>query len=71
MKKRNQVFFITIKGSTIKRILILDFIAGTGIYYALKIISSSDLVGVLGSIVFTEGIKRLPSKYYIPCSCGK
>ncbi|MFJ8246813.1 hypothetical protein [Peribacillus asahii] len=58
MKTQNQVVFYTIKGSTIKKFLILDCITGTGIYYAFKIISSS----VLGSIVCTEGIKRLPNK---------
>lgn len=62
MKKQNQVVFYTINGSTIKKFLILDCITGTGIYYAFKIISSSVLVGVLGCIVCTEGIKRLPSK---------
>lgn len=62
MKKQNPVVFYTIKGSTINKFLILDIITGTGIYYGFKIISSSVLVGILGSIVFTEGIKRLPSK---------
>jgi len=62
MNIQNQVVFYTIKGSTIKKFLILDCITGTGIYYACKIISSSVLVGVLGSIVCTEGIKRLPNK---------
>jgi len=63
MKKQNQVFFYTIKGSTIKKFLILDFIVGTGIYYILKIISSSVLVGILGSYICTEGIKRLPVRH--------
>ena len=62
MKAQNQVIFYTIKWSTIKKFLILDFIAGTGIYYAFKILTSSVLVGILGSVVCTEGLKRLPSK---------
>jgi hypothetical protein len=62
MKKQNQVVFYTIKGSTIKKFLILDCITGTGIFYALKIISSSFLVGFFGSIACTEGIKRLHNK---------
>ncbi|WP_225983606.1 MULTISPECIES: hypothetical protein [Bacillaceae] len=61
-KTHNQVVFYTIRWSTIKKFLVLDFITGTGIYYAFKIISSSVLVGVLGSIICTEGIKRLPGK---------
>jgi hypothetical protein len=56
MKKQNQVVFYTIKGSTIKKFLILDCITGTGIFYALKIISSSFLVGFFGSMACTEGI---------------
>lgn len=62
MKKQNQVVFYTIKGSTIKKFLILDCLTGTGIFYALKIISSSILVGFFGSLVCTEGIKRLHNK---------
>ncbi|MEH7494887.1 hypothetical protein [Neobacillus niacini] len=62
MKKQNQVVFYTIKGSTIKKFLILDCITGTGIFYALKIVSSSILVGFFGSLVCTEGIKRLHNK---------
>lgn len=62
MKKQNQVVFYTIKGSTIKKFLILDCIAGTGIFYAFKIVSSSILVGFFGSLVCTEGIKRLHRK---------
>jgi hypothetical protein len=62
MKKQNQVVFYTIKGSTIKKFLILDCITGSVIFYALKIVSSSILVGFFGSLVFTEGIKRLHSK---------
>ncbi|WP_260508255.1 hypothetical protein [Cytobacillus firmus] len=62
MKKQNQVVFYTIKGSTIKKFLILDCITGTGIYYVIKMISSSVLIGVVGSIVGTEGIKRASVK---------
>ncbi|QNF29779.1 MULTISPECIES: hypothetical protein [Metabacillus] len=58
VKKQNQVVFYIIKGSTIKKFLILDCITGTSLYYAIKIISSSILIGIVGSIVGTEGIKR-------------
>lgn len=57
-KKQNQVVFYTIKGSTIKKFLILDCITSTGIYYVIQIISSSALIGFVGSIVGTECIKR-------------
>jgi len=62
MKTQNIVIFYTIKGSTIKKFIIIDFIFGTGIYYVLKVISTSVLVGILGSMVCTEGLKRLPYK---------
>ena len=65
MKKHNQVVFYTIqmKGSTIKSFLILDCIAGMGIYYLIKWISTSVLIGVIGSIVGTHGIKKVSVKY--------
>ena len=62
MKTKNLIVFYTIKGSTISKFLIIDCIAGTGIFYIVKIITTSVLVGMLGSIVCTEGLKRLPFK---------
>lgn len=58
--KQNQIVFYTIKGSTIKNFLIVDMITGTGIYYVVKLISTSVLMGMIGSIVGAEGIKRIP-----------
>jgi len=60
--KQNKIVFFTIKASKVKRFLILDFLTGTGIYYAFKIISSSVLVGVVGSTVCTTGIKKFLNK---------
>ncbi|MBD3109236.1 hypothetical protein IEO70_12855 [Bacillus sp. AGMB 02131] len=62
MKKQNQVVFYTIKikGSTIKKFIILDCIASMGIYFLFKWISASILIGVIGSIVGTHGIKKVP-----------
>jgi hypothetical protein len=62
MKKQNHIIFYTIKGSTIKKFLILDCITCTGIYYAIKIYTASVIIGVLGSMVGTEGIKRASDK---------
>lgn len=62
MKTQNLVVFYTIKGSTIAKFLLLDCITGSGIYFLFKIISSSVLVGVLGSFVCTEGIKKVACK---------
>ncbi|MGE7602702.1 hypothetical protein ACQKL5_09350 [Peribacillus sp. NPDC097675] len=59
-QKQNQVVFYTIKGSTIKNFLIIDMITGTGIFYVIKIISSSVILGMIGSFVGAEGIKRIP-----------
>lgn len=60
--KRNYVVFYTIRGATIKRFILLDCITGTGIYYGLIIITSSVLIGVVGCVVCTEGIKRVICK---------
>ncbi|PDY44206.1 hypothetical protein [Bacillus pseudomycoides] len=59
-RKNDQIVIHIIKGSTIKKILILDLITGTGIYYIIKFISSSILIALIGSIVGTEGIKKIP-----------
>jgi hypothetical protein len=61
MKHHNVVFY-AIKGSTIKKLIIIDFITGTFIYYGLIIITSSILVGVVGSMVCTESMKRLTAR---------
>ena len=58
--KQNQIVFYTIKGSTIKNFLIVDMITGTGIYYVVKLISTSVLMGMIGSFLGAEGIKRIP-----------
>ncbi|MFJ7746440.1 hypothetical protein [Peribacillus sp. NPDC097295] len=60
VKRKNQIVFYTVKGSTIKNFLIIDMIMGTGIYYVVKMISTSVLMGMIGSYVGSEGIKRIP-----------
>ncbi|WP_376774435.1 hypothetical protein [Paenibacillus eucommiae] len=60
MDKNSQMVVYFIKGSTIKKFVILDIIVGTGIYYVVKIICSSVLAASVGSIIGTEGIKRAP-----------
>ena len=57
--KQNQVIFYIIKGATIKKFIIIDCIIGTAIYFTVKVISSSLLIGFVGSIIGTEGIKRI------------
>ncbi|MCM3179307.1 hypothetical protein ACUXCC_000079 [Cytobacillus horneckiae] len=59
MKKENQIIFYSIKGSTIKKVFIIDLVTGTGIYYIVKFISASVLIGMIGSVVGTEGIKKV------------
>jgi hypothetical protein len=58
INNQNQVVFYTIKGSSIRKFLIIEIVTGTGIYYALKLFSSSVLIAMIGSIVGIEGIKR-------------
>lgn len=57
--KQNSVVFYTIKGSTIKKFVLLDCLTGTGLYFAIKLVTSSVLIGMVGCIVGTEGIKRV------------
>jgi len=55
---QNKIVFCTIKGSTIKKFLIIDLITGTGIYYVLKVICSSLIISSIGSFIGAEGIKK-------------
>lgn len=59
LQKQNQIVFYTIKGSTIKKFLILDLFAGSVIYFTVKIIYSSVFIATLGSVIGTEGIKQI------------
>ncbi|KGE16614.1 hypothetical protein [Paenibacillus wynnii] len=63
LKKRSKIVFYVIKGSTIKKFLILDLVTGTGIYYALKLIYSSVLIATAGSVIGTEGINEGIKRY--------
>ena len=58
-KKQNQFVVYIIKGSTIKKFLILDLATGSIIYWMVKIIYSSMLLASVGSIIGTEGIKMI------------
>ncbi|PEY39481.1 hypothetical protein CN354_08755 [Bacillus cereus] len=59
-KKNDQIIIYIIKGSTIKKFLLLDLVTGTGIYHVVKFISSSVLIAFIGSIMGTEIIKKIP-----------
>ncbi|ASV66858.1 hypothetical protein CKF48_05690 [Cytobacillus kochii] len=57
--QENQVVFYSIKASTIKRFIILDCVTGTAFYYAIKAISTSMILALIGCVVGTEGIKQV------------
>ncbi|MEY9866451.1 hypothetical protein ABIE66_001830 [Peribacillus sp. B2I2] len=59
-EKNNQIVIYIIKGSTIKKFLILDLIIGSGIFYVVKFISSSVIIASVSSFIGTEGIKKAP-----------
>ncbi|MDU4698244.1 MAG: hypothetical protein E6Y08_20740 [Paenibacillus sp.] len=59
-RKQRPFIFVTIRASTIRKIIILDFIAGTGLYYLIKLATASVLLGTMGSAVGTEVMKRIP-----------
>lgn len=63
MKKGNHKFvFYTIKVTKLKRFLLLDMMAGTGIYFTVKVVTASVVAGMVGSVIGTEGLKRWPRK---------
>ncbi|MHA7963809.1 hypothetical protein ACX93W_06655 [Paenibacillus sp. CAU 1782] len=57
--KQGRVVFLVVKGSTIKKFLIVDLIAGTGIYYVLKIVYSSVIIASAGSFIGTATLKKI------------
>lgn len=62
MRNHNKVIFYTINRSTIKKFIILECVTGMSVYYTLKIITSSVLVGIVGSYTCTEIIKKVAYK---------
>lgn len=58
--EKNQMVFYSIKASSIKNFLVIDLFVGTGIYYIVKIIASSMVIGMISSMLGTEGIKKIP-----------
>ncbi|XID94525.1 hypothetical protein ACF3MZ_08440 [Paenibacillaceae bacterium WGS1546] len=59
---KQQVFFYAINGKPIKYILIIDLVIGTGIYYIVKIIAASVTIATVGSVIGSEGIKRIEKR---------
>ncbi|WP_410768853.1 hypothetical protein [Fontibacillus sp. BL9] len=53
----NKVLIYTVKGKTIKNLVLIDLLLGTGIYFVIKIIGSSIIFASIGSMVCSEGVK--------------
>lgn len=54
-----KIIFYAIDRSTLKRFILVDILLGTTIYYAIKMLSSNMIIATIGSIIGTEGIKKL------------
>ncbi|MEM5607833.1 hypothetical protein AAHB50_12955 [Bacillus toyonensis] len=50
----NQFVFHVVKSSAIKRFIIIDIIAGTGIYWTVNFISSNALLAIISCILGTK-----------------
>ena len=48
--RHNHVFFYVIRGKTVKKMVLIDFLLGTGVYYGIKLISSSLIIASIGSM---------------------
>lgn len=57
--RNNQFVFHIIKGSSIKKFLIIDLITGTGTYWTVNSISSSALIAIISCILGTKKIKKM------------
>ncbi|CAI6034691.1 hypothetical protein [Cohnella sp. JJ-181] len=58
-KKEPKLYVFIIKGSTVKKFILIDILLGTGFYYAIKLVYASAIVATAGSVIGTEGIKRI------------
>lgn len=56
---QREFFIISIELSNIKRFFIMDMGIGSLSYYLFRMISPHVIVDMLGSIVVTEGLKRV------------
>ncbi|MEF7561308.1 hypothetical protein [Bacillus thuringiensis] len=56
---KNQFVFYVIKSSTIKKIIIIDLIAGTGIYWSVNFISSNAIIAMISCIFWTKKMKKM------------
>lgn len=56
-------------GSDIRNFVLVELVAGTGIYYVVKFVFSSIMLGMVGSIVSVEGIKRFQKRIRIGKEC--
>jgi hypothetical protein len=61
-----KMIFIAIEKSTLQKILLIDIIIGSGLYYIIKIISSSLLIATIASMAGTEGIKTINRSAFNP-----
>ncbi|PZD95855.1 hypothetical protein DNH61_10415 [Paenibacillus sambharensis] len=59
IKNRSVIVIYTIRASSIRNFLLVDLAAGTGIYLAVKMLSSNVWIASVGSMAGTEGLKRL------------
>ncbi|KXY20978.1 hypothetical protein BK709_30205 [Bacillus thuringiensis serovar shandongiensis] len=55
----NQFVFHVVKSSAIKRFIIIDIIAGTGIYWTVNFISSNALLAIISCILGTKKMKKM------------
>lgn len=56
---QSKVVFLVVKGTTIKKYILFNIVTGTGIFYLLKIVGLNIIISSIGSMVGSEGIKKL------------
>ena len=61
-RKNNRYIFIVIKGSSLKKFVLLDIVTGTGLYYILKIVGLGIVISSVGSFIGTEGLRKYSKK---------
>lgn len=59
VSNKRRTVLLVIKRSSIQKFIVIDLILGTGLYYAVKIISSSIIIATVGSMIGTEAVKKI------------
>ncbi|KAB7666068.1 hypothetical protein [Bacillus sp. B1-b2] len=57
--KQKEIIIITVQLSTVKRFFIMDMGVSTLSYYVIKAVTGNVIIDIIGSLIITEGLKKV------------